>query len=579
MEKKIRQPIVTVVGHVDHGKTSILDCLRNSSVQEGEAGNITQKISFTSYPMDQLRAACPLIDKSGIKLNIPGFLLIDTPGHAAFTNLRKRGGSLADLAVLVIDVSEGIKPQTAEVIQILKHNKTPFIIALNKIDRITGWRQVKESLKDSVEGQEQRVKQVFDERFYTLLGSLQSYGLDGDLFYNISDFTKKVAMIPTSAHTKEGIPELIMMLCGLSQKFLTERLTLKKDPKGVMLEIKKDKSTQYIESILYDGELDRTDRIAVAGFDGEPIVTKIRILEEIEPLSSKFKAKESVVASTGIRMQLVEKAEILPGMPFVKFKDNLDELREQFKKEIGESIKTDKQGIIAKADSLGSLEALLVLLRQHNIPVVKAGIGRINKTDAISAKANIDINELDSVIVGFNVDHDDDIYEISNKIKVLTNDVVYKLIEDLVEWRKEKQMEIEKKRLMGLSVICKLELLPQYVFRNTKPAIFGVRVVGGKLISDLSMIDENDDKVGNVRNIQADQKKVDQATQGMEVAMSLPNVNYERQLKGQRFLYTNIGESQFRDFKKNKDLLTGEEIQILREISEIKRRTNPEWGM
>ena len=579
MEKKIRQPIVTVCGHVDHGKTSILDCLRSSCIQEGEAGGITQKISFTSYPMNQLKAACPLIDSSGIKLNIPGFLLIDTPGHAAFTNLRKRGGSLADLAVLVIDISEGIKPQTAEVIQILKINKTPFIIALNKIDKITGWKQTGNSLKELVESQREQVKQVFMERYLTLIGALQSHGLDADLFYNISDYTKKIAMVPTSANTKEGIPELIMMLCGLSQKFLTERLTLGSDPKGVMLEVKKDKSTQYIESILYDGELNRTDEIAVASFDGEPIITKIRILEEIEPLCSKFKAKEKAQASTGIRMQLVEKAEILPGMPFVKFKNNYKEIKEQFKKELGESIKTEKQGIIAKADSLGSLEALLVLLKQHNIPVVKAGIGKINKTDAISAKANLDINELDSVIVGFNVEAEEDIKEVSSKIKVIKNEVVYKLIEDLVEWRQTKQKEIEKKRLMGLSTICKLELLPQYVFRNAKPAIFGVRVVGGKLTSDLSIIDENDEKVGNVKNIQADQKSVQEATEGMEVAISISNVTYDRQLKDKKFLYTNLGESQFRDFKKNKDLLTGSDMQVLREIAELKRKTNPEWGM
>ncbi len=579
MKKKIRQPIVTVVGHVDHGKTSILDCLRNTGVQEREAGGITQKISFTSYPIDQLKAACPLIESSGIKLDIPGFLLIDTPGHAAFTNLRKRGGSLADLAVLVIDISEGIKPQTAEVIQILKMNKTPFIIALNKIDRITGWKQIPGGLKHSVENQPERVKQVFDERYYTLIGALQAHGLDADLFYNIDDYTKKIAMVPTSAQTKEGIAELIMMLCGLSQKFLTKKLKLNEDPKGVMLEIKKDKSTSYIESILYDGELKRTDKIAVASFDGEPIITKIRILEEIEPLCSKFKTKEKVIASTGIRMQLVEKTEILPGMPFVKFKDNLKELREKFKKEIGESIKTDKKGIIAKADSLGSLEALLVLLKQNTIPVVKAGIGKINKSDAISAKANLEIDPLDSIIVGFNVDSDEEIKEISSKIKIITNDVVYKLIEDLVEWRQNKQKEIEKKRLMGLTTICKLELLPQYIFRNTKPAIFGIRVIGGKLTSGLSMIDESDEKIGNVKNIQADQKSVKEAIEGQEVAISIPGVVYDRQLKDKKFLYTNLGESQFKEFKKNKDLLNGTEMNILKDISELKRKTKPEWGM
>src|SRR3989304_2096794 len=149
---KIRQPIVTVCGHVDHGKTSILDALRGSSVQSGEAGGITQKISFTLFPSEQLKKACPLIEKQGINLDFPGFLFIDTPGHAAFTNLRKRGGSLADLAVLVIDINEGIKPQTSEVIQILKANKVPFVIALNKIDSISGW-QKHDNLKESIESQ------------------------------------------------------------------------------------------------------------------------------------------------------------------------------------------------------------------------------------------------------------------------------------------------------------------------------------------------------------------------------------------------------------------------------------------
>src|SRR3989344_7333925 len=106
----IRQPIITVCGHVDHGKTSILDCFRGTSVQAGEAGGITQKISFTKYPIEQIERACPLIKKTGTKLKIPGFLFIDTPGHAAFTNLRKRGGALADLAILVVDIKKGIEP-------------------------------------------------------------------------------------------------------------------------------------------------------------------------------------------------------------------------------------------------------------------------------------------------------------------------------------------------------------------------------------------------------------------------------------------------------------------------------------
>src|SRR3989339_741584 len=463
--------------------------------------------------MNQLKAACPLIGKSGIKLNIPGFLLIDTPGHAAFTNLRKRGGSLADIAILVVDINEGIKPQTAEVLQILKHNKTPFIIALNKIDNVSGWKKRADTIKENIDAQPQNVKMTFDERYMTLIGSLNSYGFESDLYYKIEDFTQKIALVPTSARTKEGIPELIMMLCGLSQKYLEKKLELGKEPKGVMLEIKKEKTNNYIESILYDGELSKKDEIAVASFDGEPIISKIRILEEIQPLCSKFKVVDKVKASTGIRMQLVEKAEILPGMPFELYKNNKKELREKFKKEIGESIKTQKQGIIAKADSLGSLEALLVLLAQSNIPVVKAGIGKISKTDLISAKANLEINELDAIIVGFNVEVDEEAKEIKSKITIITDDVVYKLIENLVEFRQKKNKEIEKKRLMALATICKLEILHQYVFRNTKPAIFGVKVEGGKLISGLSLIDEKGEKIGKTKNIQHENKSVQEASE------------------------------------------------------------------
>lgn len=584
METKIRQPIITVCGHVDHGKTSLLDRIRQSSIQKGEAGGITQRISFTLYPIDLLKKAFPLINESGIKLDIPGFLFIDTPGHAAFTNLRKRGGSLADLAILVIDINEGIKPQTAEVIQILKLNKTPFIIALNKIDNISGWRLAKNSkmgLKENIDSQPLNIKQLFDEKYMTLVASLNSFGFDSDLYYNISDFTKKIALVPCSARTGEGIPELIMMLCGLSQKYLQNKLTLGEKARGVILEVKKEKEMNYIEAILYDGMLSKKSEIAVADLNGKAMVTKIRLLEEIMPLSSKFFSKDEVQAATGLRLQLIEKSDILPGMPFVEFSGNKEEIEKTFKKEISENIKTDKQGIIAKADSLGSLEALLYLLRQSSIPIVKAGIGKINKTDVISAKASFEINELDTVIVGFNVSIDDDAKLLAGQgvaIKIITDDVVYKLIENLVDFRQAKGMEIEKKRLMGLASLCKIKILPQYVFRNTNPAIFGIRIEAGKLMHGVNLIDKADEKAGRIKNIQSENHSVDEATEGMEVAVSIPGSNFERKLKDKDFLYSDISDTQFRNFKKNKDLLSSSEISTLQEIAVIKREKNPEWG-
>jgi len=580
MKPKIRQPIVTVCGHVDHGKTSILDKLRQSCVQKGESGGITQKISFTSCPIDYLKKTCPLIDKKGIKTNIPGFLFIDTPGHAAFTNLRKRGGSLADLAVLVIDINEGIKPQTSEVIQILKQNKIPFTIALNKIDNISGWKTNKEAeLKESINSQSQRTRQDFEEKYLTLIGSLNNYGFDADLFYKISDFTKKIALVPCSAKTGQGLSELFMVLCGLSQKYLENKLVLGKEAKGIILEIKKEKNNYYLESILYDGELSKQNSIAVANLEGKPLITKIRVLEEIQPVSNKFKPKEKIVAATGLRMQIAEKANILPGMPFTIYKNNEEEIEKKFKQQLTESIKTEKQGIVVKADSLGSLEALLTMLKQENIPVLKAGIGNINKNDVVSAKANFDINELDAVIAGFNVDINEEAREIKGSIKIITEDVIYKLIENLKEFRQEKRKEIEKNRLMKLSPLFKIKILHQYVFRNTNPAIFGIRVEIGKIIPRVALIDEKNEKIGDIKSIQSENKSVEEATEGQELAISVPGINFERRMKDVNFLYSDITESQFRNFKKNKDLLSSSETALLQEIAEIKRRQRIDWGI
>ena len=572
----IRQPIITVAGHVDHGKTSILDRFRGSSVQEAEAGGITQKISFTKYPFEQIIKSCPLIEKTKTDLTIPGFLFIDTPGHAAFTNLRKRGGSLADLAILVVDIKEGIKPQTAEVISILKANKTPFLIALNKVDTISGWQE-KPSIKESIESLPSYVKQEFDTALLTFQGSMQAHGFNPELFYDISDFTKNVALVPCSAKTGQGISELLFVLCGLSEKFLTKNLEISEDTKGVLLEIKKEKAMESVEAILYDGTLKEKDEIAIATFSGEPLVTKIRSLEEIRPLSNKFTQTKNATAATGIRLHLTHKEGLLSGMPFQKINGNLKELTEKFKKEVSQAVELDKEGIIIKADSLGSLEALITLLKQSNIKIVKAGIGPINKTDIVSAKANLDINPLNAIIVGFNVEHDEEL-DLGN-VKILKDDVVYKLIEDLEEWRKEKQSEIEKSRLMGLATICKLEILSKYVFRNSNPAIFGVKVSAGILKKNLILIDENDEKIARVKAIQEDKNSVDEATEGMELALSLPGTNFERQLKEKRYLYSQISESQFKKFKKNKDLLSQEEIKTLQEIAEIKRKKTDSWGV
>ncbi len=562
----IRQPIITIAGHVDHGKTSILDAFRESNVQEGEAGGITQKISFTKYPFEQLKCSCPLIEKNKVKLDIPGFLFIDTPGHAAFTHLRKRGGSLADLAIVVVAIKEGIKPQTAEVLQILKNNKVPFVIALNKIDTISGWTK-KENLKESIETQAINVNEEFQEALLTFQGSLREHGFDSSLFYEVTDYSKQVAIVPCSARTKEGISELLFMLCGLCQRFLKERLKINNEGKGIILEIKKEKNADYIESILYDGEIKENDLIAIATFN-DLITSKVRALEEIQPLSFKYKPVKKASAATGLRLHLTNKEGILAGMPFQKIHNNLEEIKKEFKKEISKVMNLDKEGIIIKADSLGSLEALITLLRQENIQIVKAGIGPIGKSDIISAKTNTETNPLNAIILGFNTEIEQDVEP--GKIKIITNDVVYKLIDDLKLWRQETSANIERERLLGLATICKLEILHQYVFRNSNPAIFGVRVVAGKLKVGIPMINEKGEEVARVKSIQHEKTSVQEATEGQELALALPGIAFDRKLKDIKYLYANISDKQFNAFKKNKDLLSSNELKVLQEISVIK---------
>ncbi|MEM4230713.1 MAG: translation initiation factor IF-2 [Candidatus Pacearchaeota archaeon] len=574
----IRQPILTVCGHVDHGKTSLLDRIRGSKVAEKEHGMITQKISFTLVPAENIKKSCLLIDKYGVPLKIPGFLFIDTPGHAAFTNLRKRGGSLADLAIVVIDINEGVMPQTSEVLQILRVNKTPFIVAINKIDSLSGWRKLSDDIKENIESQPQHIKQNFDEKIFTIMAALNSHGFESDLFYNVKDYTKKLCLVPCSAKTGEGIQELLMVLCGLSQKFLEERLKLDKRAKGVIFEIKKEKALQYIEAILYDGELKIGDEIVIATFE-KPILTKVKVLEEVLPLSEKFKPVEKVSAATGIKMQVSDMKGILPGMPFQIYRGNMSEIEKEFKKEIGEVITTDREGVIIKSDSLGSLEALRTLLKQNNINILKAGIGSINKKDIIEAKANKEINPLYCVILGFNVDIEEEAKEFEKEVKIIRDEVVYKIIENFQKWIEEEKKRIEREKLSELVSICKLEILPQYIFRNSNPAIFGVRVIGGRVVAGTLLIDEKNEKIGKVKGIQAEKKSIESAEAGMEVAISVSGVTFDRQLKNVKYLFSDLSEEQFKEFKKNKDVLTSGDIKVLQEITNIKRREKPTWGI
>jgi len=573
----IRQPIITVVGHVDHGKTRTLDAIRSTSVFEKEAGGITQKISFTSFPSDILKEKCSgLLEQFKIKLEIPGFLFIDTPGHAAFSNLRKRGGALADLAILVVDINDGFMPQTEESLQILKDNKIPFIVAINKIDSVAGWNELPGTMMQMIEKQPAHVRQDFENKLYKIIGSLSVHGFDSDLFFRVTDFTKQIALVPISAKKKYGISEMLVMLSGLAQRFLKGKLEVGKETKGTVLEVKKEKDMTYVEAIVYDGAIKIGDTLVIAGLE-RPVVTKLRALFEAQPLKG-FKSVQKVTAAAGVRMQFTDSSSVLAGMPFVVAKSSeIKKLEGELQKEVERSIITDDEGIVAKADSLGSLEALIILLKKSNIKVSKVGIGSISKIDAVMASSNLEQNPLDAVVVGFNVEMNEEVKN-EEKVKLIVNDVIYRLIEDIEKWRIEREAELKREKATALAMPSKLIVL-RYMFRQSKPAIFGVEVEGGKLRENVKLINSEGKSIDRLKGMQVKGKGVQEAKKGEEVAISLPSITYGRQVKEGDVLYTDLSEYDFKNLKGSKELLTYDEIKVLQELAEIKRKTKSTWGL
>jgi len=579
----IRSPICTVLGHVDHGKSSILDQVRGSAIVKGEAGGITQAIGASIIPLDVVRKVCgKLLDSLKMDFTIPGLLFIDTPGHEAFSNLRKRGGNLADIAILVVDINEGFMPQTIEAIEILKQSKTPFIVAANKIDLISGWKESNDPVLANVSKQGDNVIKAFETKMYELVGKLSEFELNSERFDRVDDFTKQVAIIPTSAKTGEGIPELLMVVTGLAQKFLEKGLVCdtEGDAKGTVLEVKEEKGLGLtMDVIIYDGTLKTGDQIIIGSID-EPIVSKIKALFEPMPLAemrdkkSKFKPVKSVCAATGVKISAPGTEEVIAGMP-IRGSDDVDKAKKEIMSEVKEVlIETDKDGIIVKADSLGSLEALTSLLKGKNVAIRKASVGDITKKDISEAKANLDDDPLSAVIVGFSVAKPE-----SKEVKIIVNDVIYKLIDDLGEWQSKKRKGIETKELAKLILPCKFEVMKGYVFRQSNPAIFGVHIIEGLMKSGMPVMNEEGEKLSDVKGIQLEQKNIEKAEKGKEVALSLDKVTVGRQVNEGDILYSAIPEEDFRKLKQLKSYLSKEDIELLKEIADIMRKKNPVWGV
>ena len=584
--KSTRSPICTVMGHVDHGKSSILDKIRGSAIVKSEAGAITQAIGASIIPLNTIKKICgDLLKQLNMGFTIPGLLFIDTPGHAAFTNLRKRGGNLADIAILVIDVNEGIKPQTIESIEILKQYKTPFVVALNKIDLISGWQTKKTNILSSINEQSKTIQQILDTKLYELVGKLSEIKINSERFDRIDDYTKQIAIIPCSAKTGEGIPELLMVLTGLAQKFLEKCLecNVEGNAKGTILEVKEEKGLgKTIDVIIYDGKLKTNDTIVIAGLD-KPITTKVKALFEPVPLAemrdkkSNFKAVKEVSAATGVKISALDIDKVISGMPLRSCqKKDIEKTKQELQQEVEEVlIETDGEGIVIKADSLGSLEALIKLLKENNVPIRRASIGNITKKDIAEAESNYEKDPLKSVILAFNIKAE----LVKENVKIISNDIIYKIIEDYDKWKKDKLLEMQESQIDKLVKPCKIKIMSGYIFRQSNPAIVGVDILAGTLKVGMPLMNSQGKEITEVKSIQADKDKLEKAESGKQVAVSMPKVTVGRQINENDILYSSIPEEDFKKLKDLKAFLTKEEIEVIKEIAEIKRKDNVVWGV
>ena len=529
-----------------------------------------------------------MLDQLKIKLTIPGLLFIDTPGHAAFTNLRKRGGSMADIAILVVDINEGFMPQTEESIEILKHNKTPFIIAASKVDKVPGWRSQEGGLLQDIANQSENVKQDLDNKLYSIVGKLSEMGINSERFDRVEDYTQQVAIVPYCAKTGEGIPELLMVLTGLAQKYLEKGLEYNDEgpAKGTILEIKEDKGLgKTLDVIIYDGILRVGDTIVIGGID-KPIVSKVKALFEPMPLEemmvkkSKFDSVNEVTAATGVKISAPGIENAVAGMPLAVAHNDLEDIKREVQSSVENIlVLTDELGIIVKADSLGSLEALITLLREKGVEIRKASIGEINKKDLAEAQANYDQDHLKGVILGFNVGLSKEIKEAPEKIKVISSDIIYKLIDGFEAWQEQEKKNLEQAALGELTRPFKLEFLRNHTFRQSSPAVIGVEVLVGKAKAGKQVMNKDGKVLSKIKSMQAEQETVSEAEKGKQLAVSLLGVTVGRQINEGDIFYSSIPENDFRKLKEFKKYLSKEEITLLKEIAEIMRKQNYVWGV
>jgi len=568
-----------MLGHVDHGKTTLLDKIRGSAVVKTEAGAITQHTSASYIPSKNIKAMCgDLLKAMNIELTIPGLLWIDTPGHEAFTTLRKRGGAIADLAVLIVDINEGFQPQTEESLNYLKQFKTPFVVALTKVDKVTGWNPNENAcFINSYNDQSDRVKEDIDNKMYRVIGELSSRGFRSERYDRVMDYSEQVAVVPVSGITGEGVPDLLMILAGIAQRYLKRGLEIRKgEGKGTVLEVKEFTGLgTTADVILYDGQIRRGDHLIIGGLGPDKIIkTRVKALLKPNPLKEirlekDFKSVESVTAAAGIKIAAPGMESVIAGSPVraVQDKDSIDKAAEEVEAEIEEvEIETESEGALVRADTLGSLEALTKTFREMEIPIRKAHVGTVTRADINEMKA-----QDDPLIFAFNVKISPEIKKLAedNRISLFHSDIIYRLVDMYDQWVNDRKKREEERTMESVTRPGRVRVLKGFVFRQKKPAVFGVEVEKGIIKPGYRMVNtKTGKKIGEIREIQSQGDNVKEAKTGERVALSMDSVIVGKNVNEGDTLENFLRDSDIEGLESIIMKLTPEEKELLKERGE-----------
>ena len=587
-----RQPIVAVLGHVDHGKTSLLDHIRSlgsqrqASVMDREAGGITQHIGATEVPSDLLNELCgPLL--GGKSFDSPGLLFIDTPGHHSFSTLRNRGGSLADIAILVVDLKEGLRPQTIESIRILKKAKTPFVVAGNKVDRIHGWKSEDgRPMAVAMRSQTKDAMGYFDQSFWNLVGGFGEHGFNLDRYDRIKDFTKDIALVPVSAKEGEGIQDLLAVVIGLAERYLAEQLTdIDGAGEGTVLEMKEERGLgKTLDVILHRGSIAKGDEIVLVTSEGGVTTTvrglfKPRGMAEMRDAGDRWNDTESASAASGLKLSAPDLDGVLAGTT-LRVVRNAAEQKNALalaSEESRLSIDLEEEGVCIKADTVGGLEALAMELKEIDVPIRSASIGKVGRRDIRGAEASSD--PLHRLILGFSTsvlsDAQNEIDSSDSGLKVICSDIIYHILDERERWVESRTAELEEESREKIVYPGRILLLPDHTFRVSKPAVVGVRVLGGRIHIGQRLLKDGS-SVGQIKSIRSGEDSMKEAKQGDEVAVAIDGVVVGRQIEEEDVLLVDVPESHAKRLRKMS--LNAIESEILGELLDIHRRDDHFWG-